>query len=400
MVMHAAQNHSSAQSAAFCPQLALVTETWPPEINGVAMTLSRLASGLRESGWGVRVVRPRQRHEADASRDADSLLVPGLPIPGYSGLRFGLPVVTRLRREWQKQRPDIVHIATEGPLGWAALQAAENLGIPVTSTFHTNFHRYCKHYRIGWLRGVVTRHLRQFHNRAALTMVPNAVLGQQLELEGYRHVVTLGRGVDTHLFNPRRRSSALRAAWGVPEPGLAILYVGRLAPEKNLRVVEAAFKKIEEVYPSARMIWVGDGPELERLRKAYPAHVLAGAKQGEELASYYASADLFLFPSQTETYGNVVPEALASGVPVVAYDYAAASMLIKHGQHGLLAPLGDRDGFVSLAASLGEQPQRLDAMRLVAHEAVSAYSWETVIRQFDGYLRHARQGKTDKFLPQ
>lgn len=167
-------------------KLALVTETWPPEVNGVAMTLSRLVDGLRAQGCDVSLVRPRRR--TDASALAHELLVPGLPIPGYAGLRFGLPVVGQLRRQWRRQRPDVVHIATEGPLGWAALHVARSLNIPVASTFHTNFHRYCAHYRVGWLRGLVTRHLRTFHNRSAFTMVPNAALQATLQQEGYRNV--------------------------------------------------------------------------------------------------------------------------------------------------------------------------------------------------------------------
>ena len=173
------------------------------------MTLSRLVDGLRAQGCDVSLVRPRRR--TDASALAHELLVPGLPIPGYAGLRFGLPVVGQLRRQWRRQRPDVVHIATEGPLGWAALHVARSLNIPVASTFHTNFHRYCAHYRVGWLRGLVTRHLRTFHNRSAFTMVPNAALQATLQQEGYRNVAVLGRGVDTGLFHPARKFGVARS---------------------------------------------------------------------------------------------------------------------------------------------------------------------------------------------
>lgn len=372
--------------------LALVTETWPPEINGVAMTLSRLAGGLRENGWRVSLVRPRQRNESEWTDPGfGQLLVPGLPIPGYAGLRFGLPVVGTLRRNWSQQRPDVVHIATEGPLGWAALQVASSLNIPVTSTFHTNFHRYCKHYRIGWLRGLVTRHLRQFHNRSAFTMVPNDVLRQDLQQEGYRNVVVLGRGVDTGLFSPARRSVELRAQWGVPEHGLAVIYVGRLAPEKNLRTLEAAFEAIERRNPLARMVWVGDGPELDRLRKSHPHHVFAGAKLGSELAEHYASGDLFLFPSQTETYGNVVPEAMASGLAVAAFDYAAAAIYVRDQHNGMLAELGDQQAFIAKAAALAADPEKIRQFKQLAPEAVSPHTWDAVCGHFDAYLRTAVQ---------
>lgn len=382
--------------AARIPTLALVTETWPPEINGVAMTLSRLAGGLTEMGWQVGLVRPRQRNEIEMHALAvPQLLVPGLPIPGYAGLRFGLPVVNRLRQHWQRQRPDVVHIATEGPLGWAALNVARRLGIPVTSTFHTNFHRYCSHYRIGWLRGMVMRHLRTFHNRAAFTMVPNAVLRQTLQQDGYRNVVVLGRGVDTGLFHPARRDAALRGIWGAQDNDLVVIYVGRLAPEKNLRVLESAFEQIAKRNPRARMVWVGDGPELERLRRHHPQHVFAGPRLGAELAAHYASADLFLFPSLTETFGNVVPEAMASGLAVVAFDYAAAALHIRSGENGALVSFGDHQDFIQQATALAAQPQTVTAYGCQARAAVAEHSWGVVCRQFDDYLRQAESGGGD-----
>lgn len=372
------------------PRLALVTETWPPEINGVAMTLSRLASGLDGMGWQVGLVRPRQR--VDAEEMPGQLLVPGLPIPGYAGLRFGLPVIYRLRQHWRQHRPDVVHIATEGPLGWAALHAARSLDIPATTTFHTNFHRYCAHYRVGWLRGMVARHLRTFHNRSAFTMVPNAVLRQTLQEDGYRNVVVLGRGVDTQMFNPARRSHALRTRWGVAEGDLVVIHVGRLAPEKNLVTLESAFLEIERVVPRARMVWVGDGPEFERMKRKYPHHVFAGPRLGVELAEHYASADMFLFSSQTETYGNVVPEAMASGLAVVAFDYAAAALHIQHRQNGVLVPYGDQGAFVRAAAELAVQSQQVSQYGRLAGASVEPHSWHAVCRQFNAYLHAAAQG--------
>lgn len=375
------------------PDLVLVTETWPPEINGVAMTLSRLVDGLRARNWQVSVVRPRQSGADGATQhDPQQLLVPGLPIPGYAGLRFGLPALFTLRRQWRAQRPAIVHVATEGPLGWAAMRAARDLGIPVTTSFHTNFQRYCAHYRLGWLRGAVTRHLRLFHNRGACTMVPNAVLRQTLQQDGYRNVVELGRGVDTGLFNPARRSQNLRRQWGAGEHDLVVLYVGRLAPEKNLSAVLAAFEQIERRNARARMVWVGDGPELARLQRRYPRHIFAGMRTGVELAEHYASADLFLFPSLTETFGNVVPEAMASGLAVVAFDYAAAAQLIRPRQNGLLVPFGDNHGFIHKAQALAAQPQLLRQMARAASASLAMHSWDKVCGQFEQHLRAAQQG--------
>jgi glycosyltransferase involved in cell wall biosynthesis len=373
--------------------LVLVTETWPPEINGVAMTLSRLVKGLAQRHWQVTLVRPRQRGEGKLATDRKihHMLVPGFPIPGYSSLRVGAPMYEKLRHAWKYHRPHVVHIATEGPLGWAALKAARSLGIPVSSSFHTNFHQYCRHYRMGWLGGMVSRHLRQFHNQCALTMVPNAALAHVLEEDRYRNVVILGRGVDTTLFSPSRCDPLLRHAWGLGADGLAVLYVGRMAAEKNLQLVVEAFERIRQQVPAARMVWVGDGPELKRLRKRHPDHVFCGSQVDEALAAHYASADLFLFPSMTETFGNVVPEAMASGLAVVAYDDAAASLLIQHHQNGELVELGDATRFIEAAARVARDRSYLMRLKAEAPRISKDHSWEQVCNEFDRYLRMAMQ---------
>jgi glycosyltransferase involved in cell wall biosynthesis len=375
------------------PHLSLVTETWPPEINGVAMTLSRLTQGLAARNWKVDVIRPRQRGEAtELPVPRHHLLVPGLPIPGYGGLRFGLPLTAPLEHSWTERRPDVVHIATEGPLGWAALRLARRMGIPTTTTFHTNFHRYCRHYGMGWLRGAVMRHLRTLHNQSACTMVPDSALRQTLQQEGYRNVVVLGRGVDAGLFDPARRNPALRDKWGADEESLVVLHVGRMAPEKNLEVEAQAFEQIRQRQPKARMVWVGDGPQFERIRRRYPHHIFAGARLGADLAEHYASADLFLFASLTETYGNVVPEAMASGLAVLAYDYAAAAMHIQTWQNGVLVPYGDTENFIKTGCELAADRELVSHIGRAAREAVLVRSWEDVSGVFENYLHQAMQG--------
>lgn len=377
-------------------RLTLVTETWPPEINGVAMTLSRLVDGLRARNWQVDLVRPRQRDEtADAADETGLMLVPGLPIPGYAGLRFGLPAPNKLQRHWRELRPDVVHVATEGPLGWSALKSAQRLGIPVTSSFHTNFHRYCSHYRLGVMRGIVTRHLRTFHNASAYTMAPNHDISQMLRQDGYRNVVTLGRGVDTKLFDPVRRCDTLRALWGATPEDPVVIHVGRLAPEKNLKAVLETFAQMQRVNPRARMVWVGSGPEQSGLQRHYGEHVFTGPKTGEELARHYASGDIFLFPSLTETFGNVVTEAMASGLAVVAFDYAAAALHVQHQHNGMLAPLGDQQAFMAAALTLmrDQTGNQLRRIREAARESMLPNGWDQVTEQFDQYLRNAMQGE-------
>ncbi|HTH95029.1 MAG TPA: glycosyltransferase, partial [Rhodocyclaceae bacterium] len=228
-----------------CPPLtiAIITETYPPEINGVAMTLGRLIDGLRAQGHTIHLVRPRQSTdelERIENRFSETL-VRGIPIPRYSGLQFGLPAGRLLTRLWRDNPPDIVHVVTEGPLGASAIAAAAKLGLPMTSSFHTNFHRYSKHYGAGWLRGIIAGHLRKLHNRTAATFVPTHALAAELGADGFANLRVMARGVDTALFNPARRSNELRHAWGMNDSDLAVLYVGRLAAEKNLRMVLKSF---------------------------------------------------------------------------------------------------------------------------------------------------------------
>lgn len=367
--------------------IEFVTETFPPEVNGVAMTVGRLVNGMRERGHRVSVLRPRQG-KTDAGSEHEVAL-PGLPLPGYPGLRFGLPAGGDLARRWRQQRPDLVHVVTEGPLGWSAVSVARRLGIPVTSGFHTNFDRYSVHYGLGWMRPAVAAYLRTLHRRTRATMVPTAALAADLAGEGIVGVRVVGRGVDTDLFDSARRSQALRENWGLAPGALACLYVGRMAAEKNLSLVEKSFTAIQQAHPTARMIWVGDGPSAAALRVAHPDHYFAGLRLGEDLAAHYASADLFLFPSLSETYGNVVAEAMASGLTVLAYRSAAAAELVLDGRNGFLVPPGDEAAFVATALRLAACPERLPETGTAARQAILPRSWAAVVQRFESVARDA-----------
>ena len=370
--------------------IAFVTETYPPEVNGVAMTIGRLVHGMRERGHRVSVVRPRQ-HDGDGGSEHE-MAVPGFPLPGYPGLRLGLPAGGRLARAWRQRRPDLVHVVTEGPLGWSAVNAARRLGIPVTSGFHTNFDRYSVHYGLGWMRPAVAAYLRSLHRRTRLTMVPTVALAADLAGEGLPGVRVVGRGVDTRLFHPGRRDAELRSTWGVAPESPVCLYVGRLAAEKNLSLVEQAFAAIAKGHPSAKMVWVGDGPSAAHLRQQHPDHHFAGVRRGEDLAAHYASADLFLFPSLTETYGNVVAEAMASGLPVAAYRSAAAAELVMHQENGVVASPGDEPAYIEAALWMLADRERLAKLSKSARNSVLARDWEGVLNVFEKLLWEATAG--------
>lgn len=366
-------------------RIGFVTETYPPEVNGVAATIARLIEELRARHHEVQLVRPRQdRDDAAAAEERfHEVLMRGLPIPRYPNLKMGLPAKRALLRLWTARRPDIVHIATEGPLGWSALQAARQLKLPVSSDFRTNFHAYSRHYGVGWLHKPIVAYLRKFHNLAHCTMVPTESLRRTLAEYGFRNLIVLARGVDTRLFDPARRSDALRRSWGAAPDDLVALHVGRLAPEKNLGVLASAYRSMRRVNPRVKLVLVGDGPARRWMEGQCPEAHFAGMRSGEDLAAHYASGDLFIFPSVTETFGNVTPEAMASGLPVLAYDYAAAGALIRSGDNGLLAPFDQSLRFIAIAAELALEPSRLRALGRRARETACAMGWDCIAEQVE-----------------
>lgn len=370
-------------------RVAIVTETYPPEVNGVAMTLARLAGGLRESQHEVQLIRLRQTPEDEALTEPrfHEVLMRGLPVPRYPDLRMGVPSKRTLVRLWSMRRPDVVHIATEGPLGWSALQAGQHLKLPVTSDFRTNFHAYSEHYGIGWLRKPIMGYLRKFHNATARTFVPTQALLDDLRLCGLRNLEVVGRGVDTGLFDPRHRNEALRQSWGAQPQDPVLLCVGRLAPEKNLEVLLQVFAAARAARPRTRLVLVGDGPLRTSLQSRCPDAVFAGQRSGGDLAAHYASADYFIFPSCTETFGNVVTEAMASALPVVAFRRAAAQELIQHGNSGLLADGTEPVPFIDLALQALRDPVAAARMGQAARMAALGVNWESVVQKFENELR-------------
>ena len=373
--------------------IALVTETYPPEVNGVAMTNQRLARGLLELGHSVLLIKPRRPGDPAPDTAGPAVFgVFGVPIPNYAGLRFGLPAPGQLEDALETARPNLVHVATEGPLGCAALRAARKLGLPVTSTFHTNFHEYCADYGAAPLGNAVLAYLRWFHNACALTTAPDPELIRRLGEAGLRRLRRLGRGVDTALFHPGRRDPELRAAWGAPEDAPVAIYVGRAAAEKNIPLALWAWAEARERRPDLRMVVVGGGPELKKLRRRWPEAHFAGMRYDADLARHYASADLFLFGSLSETFGNVVPEALASGLVTLTFDYAAGRQFIRDGDNGYLVPYGDETAFREAAVRIAGNPGVWPPVRKRARETAERHPWSATIRTFDGLLRGAARG--------
>ncbi|TGL78158.1 glycosyltransferase family 4 protein [Leptospira yasudae] len=361
-------------------RIAVVTETYYPEINGVAKTLHKMVHDLVERGHDILLFRPRQGlNDSNHNRKGYAeILMAGCRIPMYSDMRFGFPAKRILKRHFKKEKPDIVHVVTEGPLGWSAVRAAKDLGIPVVSDFRTNFHSYTEYYKVGFAGKLVGNYLRRLHNRTAITLTPSQDLADHLLKQGYENVRIVSRGIDTNLFHPSKRDSSLRKEWGATQDQLVVLYVGRIAAEKNIELAVQAFRKIQETIPNARMVLVGEGPLRETLEKKNPDLIFCGLKKGEELAKHYASGDLFLFPSMTETFGNVVLEAMASGIALVAYQYAAAGSYLKHGASALLPRFGKEQEFIDMTSFLSNNPGLRKKVAAKAKKKAIECTWEKV----------------------
>ena len=398
---------SRSQTAHSDPQhFCIVTETYPPEINGVALTLANLVKGLLARGHTVSVVHPKQRKQRkpngfDFACCSEDIGVRGLPLPGYDGLQFGMFSGRLLRETWTRHLPAAVYVATEGPLGWSAVRSARQLGITCVSGFHTNFHQYCKHYGVGRLQPLALRYLRWFHNQTESTLVSNEELRARLQSAGFNNVGMLERGVDSELFAPQRRCNELRRSWGLSDDDLALIYVGRLAAEKNLELALEAYRAARKLSDRIKFVIVGDGPLRPAFQSEHKDVIFAGMQTGEHLARHYASADVFLFASETETFGNVTLEAMASGLAVIAYNYAGAKIHIANGETGVLVRFGDAKGFVDSACDLVREPETIKRIGRQARQYVTRFSWPRVVERFEALLLSAgrRPGRTASSFP-
>lgn len=327
-------------------KIALVTDAWLPQINGVVTTLSHTRQELERLGHEVRMITP------DMFRT--------LPCPSYPEIRLALMPAKRLRRMLQSFNPDAVHIVTEGPLGLAGRAWCLNNKFPFTTSFHTRFPEYVK-LRLRVPLKFTYSFLRWFHRPASHTLVATAALKHELEKQGFSRLALWSRGVNTEFFCPRAKSF-------LPDPRPIFMYMGRVAIEKNIE----AFLDLD--LPGTKYV-VGDGPDLEMLKRRYPQVQFVGCKTGLELVRHLAAADVFVFPSKTDTFGLVMLEALACGVPVAAYPVCGPLDLIVNGETGYL-----------------DQDLRLAAMKALAlnhpkcRKLALKYTWAKCTEQFLTHL--------------
>jgi glycosyltransferase involved in cell wall biosynthesis len=336
-------------------RIALVTDTYSPQVNGVTTVVRRIADLLARSGHAAAVVAPA--YPDDRERRPGELRVPSLPFPPYPAIRLSLPLRRRVARFLDAFEPHLVHVATEGPLGFLGRGWALRHGVPLVTSYHTDFPQYARHYGGGRLEPLVWRWLVWFHGPAVMTHTPGAAVRDQLVARGLSRAVVWGRGVDSRHFRPERRDADWRRALGVRDEQAVVLHVGRLAPEKNLGLLIDAWRlAAPQLGGRAQLVIAGEGPDGARLRAALPDARHIGFLDRDALAALYASADVCVLPSRTETCGLVALEAMASGLPVIAADAGGFRESVRPGWNGFLTPIGDPAAMARHIVDLATDP--------------------------------------------
>jgi len=375
------------------------TDTYPPQVNGVSIVTAVSVAGLARAGWTCAVAAPRYPPDlhaasspelAGAGATCEVHSFPSVAAPFYPEVRLARPRAAHLASLIAGFRPDLVHCETEFGIGWAGKTAAERARIPVVSSYHTNFASYTEAYGARWLRGLVSRYISRFHRSSRRVYTPSNVAREDLLRMGIRDVEVWGRGVDTELFHPGRRSDAMRAAFGMGSR-YTFLYVGRLAPEKGVAQVVDAFRLASEMVPRGviHLVIAGAGPREAELRAAAPPDVtfLGVLDRRSRLPDLYANCDAFVFASVTETLGLVVLEAMASGLPVIAVPEGGVRDHLQDGRNGIACRAGDVSGMALAMVRIATEWGLSRRLARGARHSVEPLSWDREIERLDRSYR-------------
>jgi phosphatidylinositol alpha 1,6-mannosyltransferase len=381
------------------PRILFCTDTYPPQVNGVSVVTAIAVAGMQARGWTCGVVSPRYPKpygEAFAAEATDlsavhtHLKLPSAPLPRYPENRLALPLFRPVLEAARNLRPHIVHCQTEFVIGRLGMRAATVFGVPVVTSYHTDFSRYTESYGVGWLRPTVSRFLARFHQRAARVYTPSEPARQELHRTGVTGVEVWGRGTDVQQFHPAKRSVALRQELGVDDT-FVFLHVGRMAAEKNVPLLVDAFIQFRQERPDLRasLLIAGDGPELAALKRRASGEVrfLGNLHRHNALPPLYASADAFVFASETETLGLVVTEAMASGLPVLAAPAGGVADNLRDGQNGLAFPAGDAGALARLMARIMDESELRRRLVSGARAWAESRSWDAELDRLDASYR-------------
>lgn len=363
-------------------RIALVTESFLPDVNGVANSVARSAEHLLRRGHQPMVIAPQTARRDVVDLPYPVVRMPSLPMPGYPQIRLGLPTAA-LSTALRAHRAEVVHLASPFVLGAWGAAAAKALKVPTVAVYQTDVAAYARAYRVGMTEGAAWRWIRTLHNSAARTLVPSTGSAQALAAHGIRRVHMWRRGVDDVQFHPRHRSAGLRRALA-PDGEVLVGFVGRLAVEKQVDLLAGASR-----LPGVRLVIVGDGPAAASLRRALPDAAFVGVRHGAQLARLYASLDVFAHTGPYETFGQAVQEAMASGVPVVAPALGGPLDLVTHERTGLLVPPFEAAGFTAAVAGLAAEKDMRAAFGAAGRMAIEGRSWSTVGDELIGHYRAA-----------
>ena len=366
-------------------KIALFSGAFNHIADGVTLTLNRLVKHLVNNGSEVRVFAPTVERPA-ISHVGTLIPTPSIPMPGRPEYQISKGLSRRIRKEIKAFKPDIVHIATPDLAGFKALRLAQKMNIPVVSSYHTHFASYLKYYNMRRLENLMWKYLRWFYAQCEQIYVPSDSMADVIRAHGITENLHLWeRGVYVDLFSPKRRSLEWRRQHGIKEDEVVISFISRLVWEKGLDIYAKVVESLAEKGIPHRSVIVGDGPIREELESRLTNTLFLGYQRGEDLATAYASSDIFLFPSETETFGNVTLEAMASGIPAVCADATGSRSLIRDGITGYLATPGDDTSFLHYVERLALDPTLRQTMGRLARKRALEFAWPVILSKIEGY---------------
>lgn len=367
-------------------RIALFTDTFAPQVNGVAMTLDRLVKYWERKGIEYIVFAPDDLVQTEDSDHIKRIL--SLPFPLYPECRIPLSRYANIEKQLLDFKPDLIHLATPFTLGLIGLRFGQRHKVPMVASYHTHFDQYLDYYRLLFLKKMLWTYVTWFHSHCERNYCPSASTKQILEENGIQNVEIWGRGIDRSLYHPSFRNSDFREKYGISPDKLLLLYVGRVAPEKDIDILLESYRTLpQDVTDRVHLVIVGDGPYLSKINKEeIPNIIWTGFLRGKELSEAYASCDLFVFPSTTETFGNVVLEAMSSGLPVVGVDSGGVVDTITHMKNGLLCHPRSVESFREGINLLIRNDHLRQQMAYFARMNATKRSWESIFdRLTDSY---------------
>lgn len=357
-------------------RVAIFTDTFFPQINGVTNTLGKMTEYFERCGTEYKVFAPKYDEDADYSAERFYSLKFFL----YPDCRITLPNIFKITHTLSDFKPDLVHLMTEFNMGITGLRYARKNNIPSISNYSTNFSQYTDYYKLDFLKQGIWDYLKWFHNQNHMTLCPSSESQNLLRQHDISNTVIFSRGIDSRKFRPSLRDSNLRKQLGVDDK-IVFLYVGRVSFEKDLDILSESFGRLKEKYRDrVALVVTGEGPYLEKCRAMFPADtVFTGFKRGAELSKLYASGDIFVCPSSTETFGNVILEAMASGLPVIGADAGGVSEIIEHSRNGLKFAARNADSLECCMRELFENASLRERLRENGVRFAGDRSWDRVM---------------------